>query len=123
MTTNSDRVRDFIAAWEARDLEGILARMTPDAVYLNVGLAEAKGHEAIRATVAPFLGASSAISWTISHIAETVDGVVLTERLDAFVLGEKTLAIPVMGAFEFQDGLISAWRDYFDLPGFQAQMA
>jgi limonene-1,2-epoxide hydrolase len=123
MTTNSDRVRAFIGAWEARDLEGILARMALDAVYLNVGLAEARGHEAIRATVAPFLGASSAVRWTISHIAETDTGVVLTERLDEFVLGEKTLSVPVMGVFEFEGELISAWRDYFDLPGFQSQMA
>jgi limonene-1,2-epoxide hydrolase len=123
MTSNSDRVRDFIAAWEAKDLEGILARMTPDAVYLNVGLAEARGHEAIRATVAPFLGVASAVRWTISHIAETADGVVLTERVDEFDIGDKTLAVPVMGAFAFQGELISDWRDYFDLPGFQAQMA
>jgi limonene-1,2-epoxide hydrolase len=123
MNTNSDRVRAFIAAWEARDLEAILSAMTRDAVYLNVGLAEARGHEAIRATVAPFLGASSAVRWTITHIAETAGGVVLTERVDEFVLGEKTLSVPVMGAFEFEGGLISAWRDYFDLPGFQAQMA
>ncbi len=123
MATNSDRVRAFIGAWEARDLEGIVGRMTPEAVYLNVGLAEAKGHEAIRATVAPFLGAATAVRWTITHIAETADGVVLTERLDEFVLGEKTLSVPVMGAFEFEGDLISAWRDYFDLPGFQAQMA
>ena len=38
-------------------------------------------------------------------------------------MGEKTLSVPVMGAFEFHGDLISAWRDYFDLPGFQAQMA
>ena len=121
--SNADRVRDFIAAWEARDTEAILSRMTLDATYLNVGLSEAKGHEAIRATVSPFLQTASAVRWTITHIAETADGVVLTERTDVFVVGERTLSIPVMGAFEFDGGLISAWRDYFDLPGFQAQMA
>ena len=123
MATNSDRVRDFIAAWERRDLEDILARMTPDATYLNVGLSEAKGHEAIRAVVAPFLSTASAVRWTITHIAETADGVVLTERTDVFEMGDKTLSVPVMGAFEFAGDKICAWRDYFDLPGFQAQMA
>jgi limonene-1,2-epoxide hydrolase len=123
MASNADRVRDFIAAWEARDLDGILSRMTADATYLNVGLSEAKGHDAIRAVIAPFLATASTVRWTITHIAETADGVVLTERLDEFVMGEKTLSVPVMGAFEFRGPLISAWRDYFDLPGFQAQMA
>ncbi len=123
MAGNSQKVRDFIAGWEARDVEAILSAMTPDAAYLNVGLSEAKGHEAIRAAITPFLTTASAVSWSITHIAETTNGVVLTERVDVFVLGEKTLSIPVMGVFEFEGDLISAWRDYFDLPGFQAQMA
>ena len=123
MTTNADRVLDFIAAWEARDIEGILGRMTADAGYLNVGLAEAKGHDAIRAAVTPFLAAATAVRWTTTHIAETSTGVVLTERVDVFELGPKTLSVPVMGVFEFEGDRISAWRDYFDLPGFQSQMA
>jgi limonene-1,2-epoxide hydrolase len=123
MGSRCDLVREFIGAWEARDVEAILSRMTPDAAYLNVGLSEAKGLEAIRATVTPFLTTASEVRWTIIHIAQTEDGVVLTERVDVFVIGEKTLSVPVMGAFEFDGDLISAWRDYFDLPGFQAQMA
>jgi limonene-1,2-epoxide hydrolase len=123
MSSNAQRVRDFIGAWEARDLEGILSRMTPDAVYLNIGLSEAQGREAIRATVAPFLSTASEVAWTVTHIAETGDGVVLTEREDVFVMGDKRLSVPVMGVFEFQGDLISAWRDYFDLPGFQAQLS
>jgi limonene-1,2-epoxide hydrolase len=123
MASNCDLVRDFISAWEARDVAGILSRMTHDAIYLNVGLSEARGHEAIRATITPFLQGANAVRWTITHIAETDSGVVLTERLDEFVMGGKTLSVPVMGAFEFEGGLISAWRDYFDLPGFQSQMS
>jgi limonene-1,2-epoxide hydrolase len=37
--------------------------------------------------------------------------------------GPKTISVPVMGVFEFKGDLIAAWRDYFDLPGFQRQMA
>jgi len=123
MSSHCERVRAFIAAWEARDVEDILARMTPDAAYLNVGLSEAKGREAIRATITPFVTTAAEVRWTITHIAESEDGVVLTERVDVFVIGDRTLSVPVMGAFEFEGDLISAWRDYFDLPGFQAQMA
>jgi limonene-1,2-epoxide hydrolase len=123
MPSHSDIVRTFIAAWEARDGDAILARMTPDATYLNVGLWEAKGHDAIRAAITPFLTTATNVRWTIIHIAESVSGVVLTERLDEFVMGDKALSIPVAGVFEFQGDLISAWRDYFDLPAFQAQMA
>lgn len=121
--SHSDSVRDFISAWEARDVDAILGMMTPDAVYLNVGLPEAVGHEAIRGFVAPFLAGASKVTWTVRHMAETADGVVLTERTDVFELGGRSLEIPVMGVFEFRDGKISAWRDYFDVPAFQRQMS
>ena len=53
------------------------------------------------------------------------DGAQLLEqkRTDIFELPGRTVSVPVMGIFELKDGLISGWRDYFDLPGFQAQMA
>ncbi|MDR3508828.1 MAG: limonene-1,2-epoxide hydrolase family protein [Caulobacteraceae bacterium] len=116
-------VRAFIGAWEARDLEGILARLTPNAFYHNVGTAPAIGAQAIRGLIEGFLGGAEKVEWTVHHIAETPSGAVLTERTDVFVMGGKPLTIPVMGVFEFEGDLISSWRDYFDLPGFQAQMA
>jgi limonene-1,2-epoxide hydrolase len=121
--TNRERVLAFIAAWEARDIEAIMRGLARDAVYLNVGLSEARGHDAIRAAVTPFLAGARTVRWAVHHIAETSAGAVLTERTDDFVMGAKTISVPVMGVFEFKDGLIAAWRDYFDLPGFQAQMA
>ncbi len=38
-------------------------------------------------------------------------------------MGDKNLALPVMGVFEIQDGKIAAWRDYFDLATLNQQMA
>jgi limonene-1,2-epoxide hydrolase len=121
--SNTQRVLDFIAAWEARSIDGILARMTPDAHYLNVGMPEAVGHEQIRAMLTPFLAGAKTVRWTVHHIAETPDGVVMTERTDDFEMEGRTLSIAVMGVFEFEGGLIKAWRDYFDIPAFQRQMA
>lgn len=121
--SNSALVEDFIGQWEARSIDGILARMTSDARYVNIGLNEAVGQDAIRAALTPFLAAAKSVRWTIHHIAETADGVVLTERTDVFELADRTISVPVMGVFELKDGLIRGWRDYFDLPGFQAQMA
>lgn len=121
--TNSDRVRAFIAAWEARDIETILAALAPDAVYHNIPMPVMKGRDAIRAFIAPFLAGVQRVEWTIHRLAEDSAGHVLTERTDVFVLGPKTVSLPVMGAFEFEGGLISAWRDYFDFADFQRQMA
>jgi limonene-1,2-epoxide hydrolase len=120
--SHSEQVLAFIAAWEARDVEAILGMMTPDARYLNVGLPEAVGRDAIRAFIAPFLAGASQVAWTVHHMAETADGVVMTERTDVFELGDRKLEIPVMGVFEFRGDQICAWRDYFDVPAFQRQM-
>lgn len=121
--TRQDRVRALIAGWEARDLDAILANMTDDVAYENVGMGEMKGREAVRAAIGPFLAASEHVQWTVRHIAETASGAVLTERVDEFRMGLRTMTIPVMGVFEFEGDLISAWRDYFDVPAFQRQMA
>lgn len=121
--SHTDIVRALIAGWESRSIDDILATMTPDVRYLNVGMPEMVGHEQVRAGLAGFLGASTKVNWTVRHIAETADGAVLTERTDVFEMGGKTIGIPVMGVFEFEGGKISAWRDYFDVPDFQRQMA
>jgi limonene-1,2-epoxide hydrolase len=48
--------------------------------------------------------------------------VVLTERVDVFVLPNGKVELPVMGTFEVRDGKIAAWRDYFDMKQFMDQM-
>jgi limonene-1,2-epoxide hydrolase len=121
--SHSDTVRALIAAWEARSIDDILATMTPAVRYLNVGMPEMVGHDQIRAGLTGFLGASTKVHWTVHHIAETPAGAVLTERTDVFEMGPKTVSIPVMGVFEFDGDKISAWRDYFDVPDFQKQLA
>ena len=70
--------------------------------------------------------ASSAekVTFEVLHSAENADGTVLNERVDTFHQpGGKTLRFEVMGVFEFKDGKISAWRDYFDLKEVERQMA
>jgi len=122
VTTNTDHVLKFFAAWEARDLDAILAGLAPDAIYHNIPMSQLTGHDEIRAALAPFLAGANDICWTVHHIAESGAGVVLTERSDVFVMGPKTVSLPVMGTFELKDGLITAWRDYFDLGDFHRQM-
>jgi limonene-1,2-epoxide hydrolase len=121
--SHTDIVRTFIAAWERRSIDDILALMTHEVRYLNVGMAEMVGHDQIRAGLTLFLGGSSAVRWSVHHIAETAAGTVLTERTDVFEMGPRTVTIPVMGVFEFAGDKISAWRDYFDVPNFQKQLA
>lgn len=124
MGSNLETVRGFVAAWEARDLEAICAAFTEDAAYYNVGMSEVVGRTAIRDFLTPFVAGAERIRWTVHHEAEGADGTVLNERTDVFELaGGKSISIGVMGVFELRDGRIAAWRDYFDVATFRAQMA
>lgn len=121
--SNIDHVRDFIAKWEAKDVEGILGTFADEPFYHNMPMDPLTSKEAIRKFIAPFLEPVTAVEWTVHFIAEDENGVVLTERTDAFVFGDKRIALPVMGTFEFDGGKLVKWRDYFDLREFENQMA
>jgi limonene-1,2-epoxide hydrolase len=59
----------------------------------------------------------------VHHSAEQ-DGTVLNERTDRFRLADgRWVELRVMGVFEVLDGKITAWRDYFDLGQWMAQLS
>ena len=50
--------------------------------------------------------------------------IVTTERIDHLTrAGGTTASLPMMGVIEVHDGLVVAWRDYFDLSQFTSRMA
>lgn len=120
-------VRRFIAAIEANDLESACSWLSADCVYDNVPMGPVVGPEAVRAGLAPFIGACTEVDWVIHHQVARQDspgnGVVMNERLDRFHLGGRWVEVPVAGLFVVRDGLISLWRDYFDLATYRQQMA
>ena len=126
MSDNRALVREFIAAFnaysKAEDLDRIMGFFAPKAVYHNMPVPPVSGHDAIRGVLAGFMGMATKVDWVLHDIAESDAGRVLTERLDRFLVGEKWVELPVMGAFEIENGKISAWRDYFDLSQFQSQL-
>jgi len=112
----------FAKAWEALYLEAIVAAFAPDGVYHNMPMEPVRGHARIRELVRPWLDGTTSMSWRIHNIAETASGVVLAERTDSFVMNGRAVALPVTGAFEFEDGRITAWRDYYDQAAVARQM-
>jgi limonene-1,2-epoxide hydrolase len=123
MSDNQAIVRDFIGAFNANDVERVMSFFTDDAVYHNIPVAPVSGPDAIRGVLTGFMGMASEIDWVLHNISENAEGVVLTERNDRFLVGEKWVELPVMGAFDLRDGKISSWRDYFDMNQFQSQLA
>lgn len=122
VTDAGERVREFCAAWKSRDIDELMGWFVDDAVYHNIPMAAAEGRAAIRGVLELFVPMASEIAFEIRHLV--ADGnVVLTERVDRFVVNGKTIELPVMGTFELDnDGRIVAWRDYFDLQQWMSQM-
>jgi limonene-1,2-epoxide hydrolase len=122
MSANLQRVRDFVAAWRRNDVDELMSFIAPDCLYHNIPMEPVKGAAAIRVALSGFSKMASEAEWVLHQIAENDQGVVLTERTDRFKVGGKWVELPVMGTFELRDGLITAWRDYFDLQQFTKQL-
>jgi limonene-1,2-epoxide hydrolase len=114
-------VTRFCEAWSKFDLDEIVGFLSDDAVYHNIPLDPVTGRDAIRATIAGFTAGVDHIEFEVRNAA--VNGnVVLNERVDRFSTPQRTIELPVMGTFEVAGGLITAWRDYFDLNQFMSQL-
>jgi limonene-1,2-epoxide hydrolase len=123
MTTPIEIVTQFCDEIAAGDPAKAAAFFSDDAVYHNIPLDPVNGRDAIGTTIASFFGMADKVWFDTLHIV--ADGpIVLTERIDHFMMGGRDIALPVMGTFEVNaEGKITAWRDYFDMNQFTSQMA
>ena len=126
MESPIDLVRRFCTAWSNNVATAELAAFfTDDAVYHNIPMAPVTGREAIAKNIDSFIrpGAPGIESIEFRVINIAANGpVVMTERVDAFKLPNKSFELPVMGIFEVNDGKLRAWRDYFDVGQFTKRM-
>ncbi len=102
------------------DFEAIIGALDMDVHYHNVPLEPIEGRDSVRAYLEK-VWRFDEVDWELLNVA--ADGnVVLTERVDNFVINGHPVSLPVMGVFEVRDGRIINWRDYFDLAGYRAQL-
>jgi limonene-1,2-epoxide hydrolase len=121
MATPAEVVSEFIAAWPEGDAKKLASFFSEDAVYHNIPMDPIKGRESIEAAINGFLGMVEQMRFDTTHLVSE-GPIVMTERVDHFVMPQRTISLPVMGIFEVHDGEITAWRDYFDLNQFTSQM-
>jgi len=115
-------VSAFIAAIEAKDVDAALAFLADDVSYENVPMSPISGKPTVRAVLNGFLEAATEVEWVVTRHVES-GNVVINERVDRFRIGSGWLELPVAGFFEVtDDGLISLWRDYFDMGSYTRQM-
>jgi limonene-1,2-epoxide hydrolase len=120
----TELVTAWLTKWPAMGADEAATYFTADAEWINMPTPDrvVVGPEAITAALAGFVGRFARVDIDIHHAAGA-DDVVLVERTETFVLPEgRSFALPVAAAFELRDGLISSWRDYFEMSQFTSQM-
>ena len=126
MRLPSETIGDFMAAftdaWPRGDATTLARFFSEDAVYHNGPMAPVHGRDAVVAALASMMHLGGDVDAGITHLV--ADGsVVMTERVDYWRDAEQTATLHVAGIFEVHDGVITAWRDYFDSNEFSSQLA
>jgi limonene-1,2-epoxide hydrolase len=114
MASNEQIIREFIAAWSRLDTEELVQYFATDGVYHNMPTKPVAGHDALRGFISSFTKDWTSTEWDVLTVIAHGD-VVVAERLDRTMVGEKPVNLPCCGVFEMQGGKIKVWRDYFDM--------
>ena len=122
MSNASKIVNEFMKAAAKGDYDAALPMLAEDVVYQNMPLPAVHGRQGVKDTLEALLGMASDSGWEVLKELSS-DDLVMNERVDWFEVNGKRLELPVMGVFEVKGGVITAWRDYFDLPTITNQMA
>lgn len=108
-------VTEFLRAMEQSDYAAALQLVSADCDYINPPpFGAVKGPAGIRAVLEPFFAPVLENRFEIKRVASDGD-TVFVERLDRHRLETKWVELPVTGVFEVRNGLITYWRDYFDV--------
>ena len=107
-------VEAFLEAFVAMTFDTALMYLSADCEYTNVPIGTVRGHEGVREVLGPFFAPIHENEFRVLRKAAT-DSVVFVERLDRHRLDHGWRELPVNSVFEVHDGLITVWRDYFDL--------
>lgn len=108
-------VKAFLKAIEPLDYDTAVTFLADDCEYTNPPpLGTVRGPAAVRGAIEPFFAPTLANEFRILREAES-GSLVFLERLDRHQLKDKLVELPVTGVFEVRQGLITSWRDYFDV--------
>jgi limonene-1,2-epoxide hydrolase len=123
-TTEAEEVVNrFVASWERRDVDEMLAFFADDAVWHPLPVTPSLGKPAIRERISLWLDSVELLGAEI-HRQVSHGRMVMNERTDHWVLDTRQVAHAIAAVFEIDNGLISAWREYFDMsPYLHAQEA
>src|SRR3569833_1326168 len=100
---NIDLIRRFLEVAANANPEEFASYFTDNAVWSNAPWPPVKGREAIRETLRRGAQKMKALPWELRHIV-AYENVVMTERIDRFLVGDTQINVPCMGIFELRNG-------------------
>jgi limonene-1,2-epoxide hydrolase len=107
-------VEAFLDAFVAMDFDAALAHLGDDCEYTNIPMGTVRGHAGVREVLEPFFAPIHENEFL--RLRSAANGpVVFIERVDRHRLDHGWRELPVNSVFEVHDGMITVWRDYFDL--------
>ena len=114
-------VKEFEAAFNRRDVDGLLACFTPTARYRDNFFGEHAGAPALREMFARMFREGRDYAWTMERVVET-DAAAASEWTFAYTVTEavprsagRVVRFRGMSLFEKRDGRIAAYRESFDM--------
>ena len=122
LSSQMDVVCMFMKLMEPLNYDEALKLVTDTCAYINPPpLGTVQGPAGIRAVLEPFFGPTKENEFRVLRAAEN-GPVVILERLDRHLFGDRWVELPVTGVYEVHDGKITYWRDYFDMPTITSQL-
>jgi limonene-1,2-epoxide hydrolase len=122
MSSPEEVVDEFIRRITSNDVPSALELVAADVEYDNVPMGKNIGPDAMAEFLSGMSSGVAEIEFVI-HRQVAVGSTVMNERSDRFRIGDRWIDLPVAGIFEVgADGLITLWRDYFDMATFTDQL-
>lgn len=117
MPTKMEIIEQVMAAAAGKDHETFLSYLDDDIVYhYHVGSRPLEGKEWVRKFLVNYGGITRDVKWRIDRFAETENELWVEGYEEYFdTRTDQVIAHPYMGIFEFRDGKIVGWRDYFEM--------
>jgi limonene-1,2-epoxide hydrolase len=113
--TPEEIVRAELHAWEHADIDEILSYLAPDAVWHMLELPPISGHDELRSALEGYLARGRPTEFEVLRLA-VGDNLVMTERVDRWVIGGRPQDYPGMSAFDITGDKISLVREIFPRP-------
>jgi len=119
--TALETVQKLMDAVNHKDLDAMMTFFDEESYYEPMPVGKQQGKQAIRQLLEGMLAMADEHNWIIHHESEQ-GGTAFNERTDIFKINGRVVSIRCTGVFDVEDGIIKAWRSYYDQAQFDAQL-